>query len=42
MRDLTEGMPWIYPPYQVWIYLLIIGSCGYLSWRISKDWVSMR
>jgi hypothetical protein len=28
---IPAGMPWIYPPYQTYGYILLIVSCGYFS-----------
>jgi len=39
---ITAGMPWIYPPYQSYGYILIILGCGYLSYVLCRDWPKYR
>ena len=38
IRDIKEGMPWIYMPFQIYIYLGILAGCSYLTWKIIKSW----
>jgi hypothetical protein len=40
--DKTEGMPWIYPPWQTYAYILMIAAMGFLTYRLSKDWTRYR
>ena len=40
--DKTEGMPWIYPPWQTYAYILMIAAMGFLIYRLSKDWTRYR
>lgn len=42
IRNLTEGMPWIYPPIQTYLYVLCVVACAYLTWRIADAWPRSR
>lgn len=42
IRDLKDGMPWIYPPAQIYIYGLITAACLYLTWGIIRNWEKAR
>lgn len=42
VRDLTKGMPWIYPPIQTYATLLIVAGCAYVTFRISQNWGKAR
>jgi hypothetical protein len=36
------GAPWIYPPLQAYLYLACVSACGYLTYRLAKDWRKAR
>lgn len=38
----TEGMPWIYPPWQTYFYIIIVILCGLLSYQICASWQKYR
>jgi hypothetical protein len=38
----SDGMPWIYPPYQTYGYILLILGCAYLSYVLCRDWRKYR
>jgi hypothetical protein len=40
--DKTEGMPWIYPPWQTYAYLFMIAGMGFLTYRLAKEWTRYR
>ena len=40
--DKTEGMPWIYPPWQTYVYVIIVIICSVLSYRIWSGWSRYR
>lgn len=42
IRDLRDGMPWIYMPFQIYIYAAVLGCCVYLTMKIIKDWSRAR
>ena len=42
IRNLTDGMPWIYPPVQTYGYLVCLAACFYLTWRIAAGWTRVR
>lgn len=42
INDITVGMPWIYPPYQTYGYIVILTTCGYLCYSICRDWTKYR
>lgn len=42
IADITAGMPWIYPPYQTYGYILVVIGCGYVSYRLCRDWKKYR
>ena len=42
IRDIREGMPWIYPPVQIYLYAPILIGCIYLTWKIVRDWPKAR
>lgn len=42
IHDVTDNMPWIYPPLQLYIYLLLIVVCGWLSWSLGRQWARNR
>lgn len=42
INDITAGMPWIYPPFQTYGYILIIAGCGYLTYLLCRDWSKYR
>jgi hypothetical protein len=42
IHDVTDGMPWIYPPFQPYGYFVCIAACAYLTWLIATDWPKFR
>jgi hypothetical protein len=40
--DLTDGMPWIYPPVQTYGHVACLAACFYLTYRIAIDWAKLR
>lgn len=42
IHDLKEGMPWIYMPFQIYIYIAVLAFCVYLTMEIIKDWSKVR
>jgi hypothetical protein len=40
--DITAGMPWIYPPYQTYAYVVVLIGCGRLCYVICRDWTKHR
>jgi hypothetical protein len=40
--NLKQGTPFIYPPAQTYFYLICVGACGYLTYRIVIDWSEAR
>jgi hypothetical protein len=37
LGDLTNGTPWIYPPWQTYFYSACVVGCGYLTYRLMDD-----
>jgi hypothetical protein len=42
VHDVTDNMPWIYPPLQLYFYLLLLVVCGWLSWSLGLQWGRQR
>ena len=42
IHNLTDGMPWIYPPLQTYGYVACLGACFYLTYRIARNWAKLR
>jgi hypothetical protein len=42
IHDVTEGMPWIYPPIQTYLYVLCVVACVYLTYLIATNWLKFR
>lgn len=42
LKNIKIGMPWIYIPFQIYVYILIIAACFYLTMKIVKDWPKAR
>jgi hypothetical protein len=42
IHNLTDGMPWIYPPVQTYGYIACLGACFYLTWLIAVSWAKLR
>lgn len=42
IHDISIGMPWIYPPLQLYLYAVVTASCGWLSYRIAREWTRFR
>ncbi len=42
IRDVTDGMPWIYPPFQTYFYLGCVVACIGLTYGIAKGWLRFR
>jgi hypothetical protein len=42
IRNLTDGMPWIYPPIQTYGYVACLAACFYLTYRIARNWAKVR
>lgn len=42
IADITAGMPWIYPPLQSYVYILIVAGCGYISYLLCREWSKYR
>ena len=40
--DKTAGMPWIYPPWQTYAYLLVIACMVFVTSRLAKEWTRYR
>jgi hypothetical protein len=40
--DKTAGMPWIYPPWQTYAYLLVIAGMVFVTYRLAKEWTRYR
>lgn len=41
-RDVTEGMPWIYPPAQTYASIACVVACAVLSLKIAQSWKAER
>jgi hypothetical protein len=35
-------MPWIYPPWQTYAYLLVIAGMVFVTYRLAKEWTRYR
>jgi len=42
IHNLTDGMPWIYPPIQTYGYVACLAACFYLTYRIAINWAKVR
>lgn len=42
IRDITENMPWIYPPFQTYAAFAFVVGCAWLSYSLSRDWKRYR
>jgi hypothetical protein len=42
IHNLTDGMPWIYPPVQTYGYVACLAACFYLTYLIARNWVRVR
>jgi hypothetical protein len=42
IHNLTDGMPWIYPPVQTYLYIACLAACFYLTYRIATNWAMVR
>ncbi len=42
IHNLTDGMPWIYPPVQTYGYVACLAACFYLTYRIAINWAKLR
>jgi hypothetical protein len=42
IHNLTDGMPWIYPPVQTYLYIACLGACLYLTCLIAMNWIKAR
>jgi len=42
IHNLTDGMPWIYPPVQTYGYVVSLAACFYLTYLIASNWVRVR
>jgi hypothetical protein len=42
IHNLTDGMPWIYPPVQTYGYVACLAACLYLTYRIAANWAKLR
>ena len=42
IHNLTDGMPWIYPPVQTYGYIACLAACFYLTYRIAINWAKLR
>jgi hypothetical protein len=42
IRDVTDGMPWIYPPAQTYFYVACVAACIYLTYQIIRTWPQAR
>jgi hypothetical protein len=42
IHNLTDGMPWIYPPVQTYLYIACLAACFYLTYLIATNWVKAR
>jgi hypothetical protein len=40
--DLTQGTPWIYPPFQAYFNIGCVVGCAYLTYEIANDWRKAR
>lgn len=40
--DQTDDMPWIYPPYQAWIYVAFAAASAATAWMMQRDWKDSR
>jgi hypothetical protein len=40
--DKTEGMPWIYAPWQTYGYLVVIAVMVFVTYRMAKEWTQYR
>jgi hypothetical protein len=41
-HNLTDGMPWIYPPVQTYGYIACLAACFYLTYLIASNWAKVR
>jgi hypothetical protein len=42
IQNVKDGMPWIYPPFQAYVYALILGASAYLTLAIARNWAKAR
>lgn len=42
LGNVTKGNPWVYPPLQNYLYVICLGACCYLTYRICVDWPKSR
>lgn len=42
IHDIADGMPWIYPPWQTYGYIVCVGACLYLTYLIAIGWNKSR
>ena len=42
IHNLTDGMPWIYPPVQTYGYVVCLAACFYLTYLIARNWARVR
>ena len=42
IHNLTDGMPWIYPPVQSYGYVVCLAACFYLTYLIARNWARVR
>jgi hypothetical protein len=42
IHNLTDGMPWIYPPVQTYGYIVCLAACLYLTYLIAANWARVR
>ncbi len=42
LHDIKDGMPWIYPPFQVYGYVVCLALCFRVTWSVARDWSKAR
>jgi hypothetical protein len=42
IHNVTDGMPWIYPPLQTYGYVACLAACFYLTYLIARNWAKVR
>jgi hypothetical protein len=42
IHNVTDGMPWIYPPLQTYGYVACLAACFYLTYLIARNWARVR
>ncbi len=42
IHNITENMPWIYPPYQTYALFAVVAGCAWFSYAMAQGWKRYR